>query len=1063
MKRFLSIILVAAMVLTFTFAAQVPAFAAEGDTTLRVGIANLSGYFSPFFAGTDYDQDIASVAMVNLLTTDRQGAVVEKGKTGETRSFENKDYTYYGPADLTITENADGTIDYDFELREDMTFSDGTPLTADDVIFSMYVLADPTYDGTSTFNALPIKGMDEYRKGMTSLASLLIAAGKDNTDFSYWTKDQQTAFWSRAKTASEAIAQEVCDYCKSSGYNSSNDPVEACAANWGYRLPSGATIADFGAAMMAAYENDIVELVSVENAGSSIYDVFPGWDEYAAGVKTGTSTERIEGIQKTGDYSLRVTLDKIDAAAIYQLGVAIAPLHYYGDRSKYDYDNNKFGFDKGDLSKVHSKSSKPLGAGPYEFQSYRNGVVSFVANESYYLGAPKTKYLNFVETADSYKLNSLLAEALDISEVSYAMGTAEGIRAANSNGQITGNKLTTYTMDNPGYGYVGFSAKAVKVGNDPGSEASKNLRKAIATVLAIYRDVTVDSYYGGAASVINYPISNTSWAAPQETDPDYTVAFSKDVGGNDIFTPGMNDDEKEAAALQAALGFFEAAGYTITDGRLTAAPDGAEMEYEVWIPAEGAGDHPSFMMLNLASDALKKIGFNLIVKDLYDSSDLWAGIENDQVPIWCAAWESTADPDMYQIYYSGVESGAAPGGSNYMYDIADPELDKLILEGRNSLDTEYRKTIYKACLDIVMDWAVELPVYQRQNAVVFSTERVNISTVTPDMTPAYGWMAEIHNIESYVSASGDEPAAGEVDRIFGASRYDTSIKSADALKEQLGLDKFDNVIIACGTNYADALAGSYLSCVKKAPILLVRNRQAEITLVQNYIKANLNQGGTIYLLGGSAVVPDAATAGLSGFNIKRLWGADRYATNVAILEEAGVSGNEIIVASGNGFADSLSASATGKPILLVKNAIQPSQKAYVESLAGKEFYLIGGTGAVNVNIENYFKALGSVTRIGGATRFDTSMKVAETFFKNPKAAVLAYGQDFPDGLCGGSVANAMGGPLLLATTGKAEQAAAYAQSNGIKTGAVLGGPTLISDIAVRYIFQMSASDKIWVK
>ena len=91
------------------------------------------------------------------------------------------------------------------------------------------------------------------------------------------------------------------------------------------------------------------------------------------------------------------------------------------------------------------------------------------------------------------------------------------------------------------------------------------------------------------------------------------------------------------------------------------------------------------------------------------------------------------------------------------------------------------------------------------------------------------------------------------------------------------------------------------------------------------------------------------------------------------------------------------------------------------------------------------------------------MKVAETFFKNPKAAVLAYGQDFPDGLCGGSVANAMGGPLLLATTGKAEQAAAYAQSNGIKTGAVLGGPTLISDIAVRYIFQMSASDKIWVK
>ena len=308
-----------------------------------------------------------------------------------------------------------------------------------------------------------------------------------------------------------------------------------------------------------------------------------------------------------------------------------------------------------------------------------------------------------------------------------------------------------------------------------------------------------------------------------------------------------------------------------------------------------------------------------------------------------------------------------------------------------------------------------------------------------------------------------EATLDSVMRIFGASRYDTSIKSADALKEQLGLDKFDNVIIACGTNYADALAGSYLSCVKKAPILLVRNRQTEIDLVRNYIRANLNPGGTIYMLGGSAVVPDASVAGLSGFKIERLWGKDRYETNVRILEEAGISGNEILVASGTGFADSLSASATGKPILLVKNVIQPSQKAYVESLAGKKFYLIGGTGAVNADIEKYFRSLGSVTRLGGATRFDTSVKVAETFFANPNGAVLAYGQDFPDGLCGGSVANAMGGPLLLATSSKSSQAAAYAKVNGIKYGAVLGGPTLINDAAVRTIFQMSASDKIVVK
>ena len=734
MKKTLAIILILSMCL-FAFVGC-GGGAGTDEKPLVVGYSNFSSKFSPFFAETAYDQDVATMTSVALLTTDRQGAVVEKGKTGEVRPYNNTDYSYYGPADLTITENADGTVDYDFELREDMTFSDGTPLTVDDVIFSMYVLSDPTYDGSSTFFALPIVGMEEYRSGMDTLGNLIVAAGPDNADFSLWTEEQQTTFWTNAKAASEAIAQEICDYCKAAGYNAEDDPIEACAANWGFELKEGATIEDFGATMMEAYGNDIATLVGTENAGSSIGDVFPG-----------NSAANIEGIQKTGDYSLKVKLSKIDATAIYQLGVTIAPLSYYGDPAKYDYDNNQFGFDKGDLSTVKAKTTEPMGAGPYKFQKFENGVVSFEANESYYLGAPHTKYINFLESQDQDKLNGVITGTIDITDPSYSQDTAKAIAAENSNGEVTGDKITTNTVDNLGYGYLGISAKAVNVGGEPGSEASKNLRKAFATVFANYRNVTVDSYYGEAASVINYPISNTSWAAPQATDADYAIAFSKDVNGNDIYTSDMDDAAKEEAALQAALGFFEAAGYTVADGKLTAAPEGAKMEYEVWIPADGSGDHPSFMMLNLASDALKKIGMSLVVKDLANSADLWTGIEADQVPMWCAAWGATPDPDMYQIYYSGVDGKAAAGGSNYMYDIADPELDQLIMDARASLDQAYRKTVYKACLDIIVDWAVEVPVYQRQNAIIFSTERVNMDTVTPDITTYYGWMAEIQNLE----------------------------------------------------------------------------------------------------------------------------------------------------------------------------------------------------------------------------------------------------------------------------------------------------------------------------
>lgn len=280
----------------------------------------------------------------------------------------------------------------------------------------------------------------------------------------------------------------------------------------------------------------------------------------------------------------------------------------------------------------------------------------------------------------------------------------------------------------------------VKVGDDPASEQSKNLRKAIATVLAVYRDVVIDSYYGEAASVINYPISNTSWAAPQKSDADYRVAFSTDVNGDPIYTEGMSEDEKYAAALNAALGFFEAAGYTVKDGKLTAAPEGAKMGYEIMIPADGSGDHPSFGILTAASEALASIGFELSINDLSDSSILWDTINASSAELWCAAWQTTIDPDMYQIYHS-------KGGSAGHYAIYSDELDKLVMEGKSNTDQAVRKAIYKEALDFVVDYAVEIPVYQRQEAAVTSTERVNIDTLVKDPTTYYGYLAELDKIQ----------------------------------------------------------------------------------------------------------------------------------------------------------------------------------------------------------------------------------------------------------------------------------------------------------------------------
>ena len=761
-KRTLALLLALVMSLSLLAGCGNGGGGSTDDTTpLVVGYAPFSSKFSPFFSETAYDQDVWVMTQLGLLTSDRTGAIIYKGIEGETIDYNGTDYTYYGPADLEVTENADGTVYYDFTLRDDLKFSDGEPLTIDDVIFSMYVLCDPTYDGNSTLYAQPILGMEEYRAGMTTLAKALVAAGRENTDFTNWTEEQQTKFWDNIDKALVPFAQGIVDYCVENGNNEEGD-VAGASANWGFSGTSE-TVEDFAMEIGEAYGWSFSAMEAEVGLSDALADMMDAdvYNDYPTiGIKTGESAPNIAGIQKTGDYSMRVVLTEVDAVAIYQLGVTIAPMHYYGDASLYDYDNNSFGFPKGDLSSVRAKTTQPMGAGPYKFIKFENGVVNFEANEDYYLGAPKTKYVNFLETlSDDDKLNGVVTGTIDITDPSMSVDTAKTITDKNGGEGLTGKVITTDLVNNLGYGYIGMNANVMNVGGDPASDASKNLRKAFGTVLSVYRDTAIDSYYGELASVINYPISDTSWAAPRPSDEGYKIAFSTAVDGSDIYTSDMTTEEKYAAASQAALDYLEAAGYTVADGKVTAAPEGASLEYELWIPADGTGNHPSFMICTLARDAFAELGINLIIKDLTNSSDLWTALEAGEVAMWAAAWGATVDPDMYQIYFSDVANagtaaegqnqagGANQGGSNYMYCIADAELDQLIMDARASTDQTYRKAMYKSCLDIVIDWAVEIPVYQRQNAIIFSSERVDMSTVTPDITTFYGWMSEIENIE----------------------------------------------------------------------------------------------------------------------------------------------------------------------------------------------------------------------------------------------------------------------------------------------------------------------------
>ena len=706
------------------------------DGTLVLSDTGFEGKFNPFFAASSADQHVIDLTFGALLGADRKGEMILNGIEGETREYNGTDYTYRGPADCVVTENADGTVDYDITMRDDITFSDGTPMTIDDVIFSLYVYLDPTYDGSATIYSTPIVGLEEYRNSMSTLSKLIAEAGEDNTDYTNFTEEQQKAFWDAVNDGGVKFAQEIVDYMLDNGATD----VASAAAGWGFQLDDGATAKDFFLAIGENYDWSF-SAMEAESAGSALSDLIPA-DVYAyatTGVSVGDAVNNVAGIVKTGDYSMTLTTSELSTTMIYQLQMPVAPLSYYGDPSLYDYDNNSFGFVKGDLSGVRAKTGAPMGSGMYTFNKYSDGVVYLDANPTYFDGAPKIAHVNMKETQEADKVTGVQAGTIDIADPSYSLEVADQIADINGVEGNDGPVITTRLKDFRGYGYIALSAKNVNVGGDPSSEASKDLRKAIMTVIAAYRDEGIDSYYGDTASVINYPVSNTSWAAPSVTDDGYKIAYSTDVDGNDIYTSDMKSEDKYAAALQAALGYFEAAGYTVENGQVTAAPAGAKMEYQINIGADGNGDHPSFQTLTNAAAALKTIGFTLTVNDMANASDLFASYQSGAAEGWVAAWQSTNDPDMYQLYHSS-------GSTNY-YAINDADLDELIMAARQTTDQEARKAMYKEAMEIILDWGVELPVYQRSEATIFSTERVNIDTIAKDMTPYWTYMSELNTME----------------------------------------------------------------------------------------------------------------------------------------------------------------------------------------------------------------------------------------------------------------------------------------------------------------------------
>ncbi|KPU43672.1 N-acetylmuramoyl-L-alanine amidase LytC precursor [Oxobacter pfennigii] len=238
-------------------------------------------------------------------------------------------------------------------------------------------------------------------------------------------------------------------------------------------------------------------------------------------------------------------------------------------------------------------------------------------------------------------------------------------------------------------------------------------------------------------------------------------------------------------------------------------------------------------------------------------------------------------------------------------------------------------------------------------------------------------------VVSATVASALTAAGKTVTRLAGASRYETALKVAEQVGES------DTVVVANGEGFADALSIAPIAAAKGWPILLT-DANAMDAAVKAYIGSK-----KVFVVGGAGVVADAAVAGL---NVERLSGADRYATNVAIMAKFAADLNfaKVFVATGEGFADALAgsvpAAVSGSPVVLAGATLAAGTQSFLNGVVPSTAVavVLGGPAVVSDAVA---AAIGSpsseVLAITGVTTLTQDGRGIRISFNKPIASLTS--------------------------------------------------------------------------
>ena len=821
------------------------------DSPLLLSSQELDGVFNPFFSSSAPDSNIVGMTQIGMLGNDSKGKVTY----GDNEGVVVLDYE-------EIYDEDEDTTTYYLVLKNNVKFSNGTPLTIKDVLFNLYVYLDPVYTGSSTIYSTDIIGLKEYRtqqadeKSQDRFMEQFEIAASSRIDYLLTAADYIYEDFENETLSLEEFKEYLTDYSEDEGfenivkdfdkvcelfkeelntdydnsgdgayknvtfkdkngatyYNMLTTDVEMFLYNEGYlywnkneaRLESSLTnnVLELrnwtrDEAINTIYKDKLPmslgEVALYWNTSVKLYDylVNVALEEYHAthertytnieGIKFANQNSNITVNGKTynkptynadgsvangGNEVLSITIDGVDPKAIWNFAFAVAPMYYYSNAeqiAKFDFVSN-FGVEYSSqefMEKVVKDPNKigvPVGAGPYvacnsehstenvtagDFKS--NNILYFTRNEHYVMGAPEIKYLHYQVVASNGLLNALYN-----GEVDYVQPNSNPDTIAELNGK-KGEGIENKSISTSGYGYIGINAGFV-----PDMKVRQAIMHSIDTSMTV-------SYYGNTASAIYRSISLTSWAYPTGCTPYYPYIGGVIPEDLEVVNPDYADFVEEKGKRpgdtftkeeqqEFIIRLVEDADYIIGgDGIYTNGT--TKLKYTFTI-AGAETDHPAFNAFFKASEFLNEINFHITVStDPQALSKLASG----DLAIWAAAWSSTIDPDMYQVYHKdstatstlnwGYKQILQNVGGKYNEELAlVEELSELIEAGRETTDQNIRARIYSQALDIVMQLAIELPTYQRDDLFAYNINKIDQSSLNSDLSPYTGLLSDIHTV-----------------------------------------------------------------------------------------------------------------------------------------------------------------------------------------------------------------------------------------------------------------------------------------------------------------------------